>query len=108
MQQIAAATSEQARGSELIIKSAEKMRVITQHVERSSQEQARGGKQVTQAIESISTMVNQINTAQRERSAESDQLSATALRAKQLTREFERQMRALGGAAEKLHTLASS
>ena len=39
---------EQARGSELIMKSAEKMRIITQHVERSSQEQARGGRQITE------------------------------------------------------------
>jgi methyl-accepting chemotaxis protein len=107
VQQIAAATSEQARGSELIIKSAEKMRVITQHVERSSQEQARGGKQVTQAIESISAMVNQINLAQRERAAEADQLAATALRAKQLTRDFDRQIRTLGSASERLHNLGS-
>ena len=70
-------------------------------------EQARGGKQVTQAIESISTMVNQINVAQRERAAEADQLSATAARAKQLTREFERQMRALSNAAERLHSIAA-
>jgi methyl-accepting chemotaxis protein len=76
-------------------------------VERSSQEQARGGKQVTHAIESISTMVNQINMAQRERAAESDQLSATAARAKQLTRDFERQMRSLAMASERLHNIAA-
>ena len=33
------------------MKSAEKMRLITQHVERSSQEQARGGRRITTAIE---------------------------------------------------------
>ena len=42
-QQIAAATAEQARGSELIMKSADNMRLITQQMERSSQEQAEGG-----------------------------------------------------------------
>jgi len=63
--QIAAATAEQARGSELIMKSAEKMRTITQHVERSSQEQARGGRQMTSSIEQISAMVNNLNTSQR-------------------------------------------
>ena len=44
VQQIALSTSEQANGSEQIMKSAERMKVITQHVERSSQEQNRGGK----------------------------------------------------------------
>jgi methyl-accepting chemotaxis protein len=83
------------------------MRVITQHVERSSQEQARGGKQVTQAIESISTLANQLNTAQRDRAVESEQLAQTSTRAQQLVREFERQMRSLGTAAERLHNLAS-
>jgi hypothetical protein len=52
-------------GSELIMKSAEKMRLITQHVERSSQEQARGGRQISQAIESISTMVNHLHQSHR-------------------------------------------
>ena len=54
VQQIAAATAEQARGSELIMKSADNMRLITQQMERSSQEQAEGGRQMTGAIESIS------------------------------------------------------
>ena len=44
VQQIASATSEQAKGSEAIIRSAEKMRAITKHVERSSQEQTRGSE----------------------------------------------------------------
>jgi len=71
-------------------------------------EQARGGKQVTQAIESISTMVNQLNQAQRQRAAEADQLMAAASRAQQLVRDFERQMRALGSTAERLHNMAST
>jgi len=37
------------------MKSAEKMRIITQHVERSSQEQARGGRQISGAIEKSRT-----------------------------------------------------
>jgi hypothetical protein len=51
--------------------------------------------------------VEQLVAAQRERAAESDQLSATAARAKQLTRDFERQMRALAMASERLHNIAA-
>ena len=74
VQQIASATSEQAKGSEQIIRSAEKMRAITKHVERSSQEQTRGGKQITKSIESISEMVAQLNSAQREQARGGDQI----------------------------------
>ena len=80
VQQIAAATAEQARGSELIMKSAEKMRTITQHVERSSQEQARGGRQITSAIEKISNMVNSLNSASAARCAAASSSSNAARR----------------------------
>jgi methyl-accepting chemotaxis protein len=60
------------------MKSAEKMRIITQHVERSSQEQARGGKQISGAIENISNMVNQLNASHRAQSRGSEQLIASA------------------------------
>ncbi|MFO0658853.1 MAG: hypothetical protein U0165_03320 [Polyangiaceae bacterium] len=47
VQQIAAATAAAgARLGKLIMKSAEKMRTITQHVERSGQDQAKGGRQI--------------------------------------------------------------
>ena len=58
------------------MKSAEKMRVITQHVERSSQEQARGGRQITGAIENISSMVNQLNVSHRTQTRGGEQLLA--------------------------------
>ena len=60
------------------MKSAEKMRTITQHVERSSQEQARGGRQITRPIENISNMVNQLNASHKRSRAGSEQLLAAA------------------------------
>jgi methyl-accepting chemotaxis protein len=56
------------------MKSAEKMKIITKHVERSSQEQARGSKQITKAIESISEMVNHLNRAQKDQARGSDKV----------------------------------
>ena len=58
--EIAAATAEQARGSELIMKSADNMRMITQQMERSSQEQAEGGRQMTDAMQEISSSSEEI------------------------------------------------
>jgi methyl-accepting chemotaxis protein len=74
VQQIALATAELARGSEQIMKSAEMMRSITKHVERSSQEQSRGSKQITRSIESINDMVNHLNRAQKEQTKGSEQV----------------------------------
>jgi methyl-accepting chemotaxis protein len=54
------------------MKSAEKMKVITKHVERSSQEQARGSRQITKSIESISEMVNHLNRAQKDQTKGSE------------------------------------
>jgi hypothetical protein len=54
------------------MKSAEKMKVITKHVERSSQEQARGSTQITRSIESISEMVNHLNRAQKDQTRGSE------------------------------------
>jgi methyl-accepting chemotaxis protein len=56
------------------MKSAEKMKSITKHVERSSQEQTRGSKQITRAIESISEMVGQLNNAHREQTRGAEQI----------------------------------
>jgi methyl-accepting chemotaxis protein len=60
------------------MKSAEKMRIITQHVERSSQEQARGGRQISGAIENISSMVTQLNSSHKEQANGSQLLLASA------------------------------
>ena len=76
VQQIAIATAEQARGSEQILRAAERMKTITKHVERSSQEQNRGSKQITASIESISEMVNRLMNAHREQSRAAEQILA--------------------------------
>ena len=102
VQQIAAATAEQARGSELIMKSAEKMRIITQHVERSSQEQARGGRQITQAIENISNMVNQLNTSHRSQTRGNEQVVNAAGRIEEAARAQDLALRSLMGALDKI------
>jgi methyl-accepting chemotaxis protein len=86
VQQIAAATAQQARGSDQIMKSAEKMRMITQHVERSSQEQAKGGRQITASIEQISTMVNTLNSSQRSQRRSGELLLDLARKVEDLAR----------------------
>ena len=54
----------------------ERMRGISQQVERSSQEQARGGRQVSQAIESIRAMAERLTTMHQEKGRDAQ----TALR----------------------------
>ena len=102
MQQIASATSEQAKGSEQIIRSAEKMKAITKHVERSSQEQTRGGKQITKSIESINEMVSQLNTAQREQTRGGEQILQAVEQLRELTRKQEERFGQLAKAMEML------
>jgi methyl-accepting chemotaxis protein len=87
------------------MKSAEKMRLITQHVERSSQEQARGGRQISQAIENISGMVNQLHQSQRAQARGSEQTLAAARRIHELTRTYESNMRELNRAVDRLRKL---
>jgi methyl-accepting chemotaxis protein len=89
VQQIATATAEQARGSEQIMKSAERMKAITKHVERSSQEQTRGSKQITKAIESISEMVSHLNAAQREQTRGGEQILASVEQMRDIIRRQE-------------------
>ena len=105
VQQIAAATAEQARGSELIMKSAENMRLITQHMERSSQEQAKGGQQMTETIEHISQMVTQLHESHQLQARGSEQTLAAARRIEELTREYERRVRTMSVASERLRKL---
>lgn len=103
VQQIAAATAEQARGSELIMGSAEKMRMITQHVERSQKEQAQGNKLIGTAIEAISQMVNNLHRAQRAQTRATEDTEGVVQRLKELTREHDRRISALGSASDRLH-----
>jgi methyl-accepting chemotaxis protein len=98
VQQIATATAEQARGSEQIMKSAEKMKNITKHVERSAQEQARGSKQITKSIESISEMVHHLNRAQKEQTKGSEQVMSAVVQIKQVAEAQTHSARELEGA----------
>jgi methyl-accepting chemotaxis protein len=84
------------------MKSAEKMRVITQHVERSSQEQARGGRQITSAIENISSMVNQLNVSHRSQTQGGEQLLAASTRMEESAHAQEASLRQLGSAWDRL------
>jgi methyl-accepting chemotaxis protein len=79
------------------MKSAEKMRIITQHVERSSQEQARGGRQISSAIENISNMVNQLNGSHKAQIRGSESLASASAR-------IEESSRAQDGALKQLTT----
>jgi methyl-accepting chemotaxis protein len=79
------------------MKSAEKMRTITQHVERSSQEQARGGRQITTAIEQISNMVNTLNASQRTQMRGGEALLESARRIADAARDQQQSLRQLSG-----------
>lgn len=84
------------------MKSAEKMRTITQHVERSSQEQARGGRQMSSSIEQISAMINNLNTSQRTWSHKGEQILDAAKKIEEAARAQEQTLRQLGNALERL------
>ncbi len=89
------------------MKSAEKMRIITQHVERSSQEQARGGRQITSAIENISNMVTQLNTSHRAQTTGSKALLASAARIEQAGAAQQQSLKQLTLAIDRLRRAAS-
>ena len=84
------------------MKSAEKMRIITQHVERSSQEQSRGGRQISGAIENISAMVNQLNASHKAQSSGSLQLVASTSRIEESSVEQQQSLKQLAVAIERL------
>ena len=87
------------------MKSADNMRLITQQMERSSQEQAEGGRQMTGAIESISDMVLQLHQSHRKHSESSEQTLVAANRIQELTREYERRVRSMSRAVERLRQI---
>ena len=84
------------------MKNGEKMRTISQQVERSSQEQARGGRRITEAIESINNMVSELNQAQRDYSAGSDQALLLLQRVTELARQQRHTLKQATGASRKL------
>ena len=84
------------------MKSAEKMRLITQHVERSAQEQAKGGRQITSAIENISGMVNELGTGHRAQADGARQLLSGAGRIEDTARAQESALRQLASAVASL------
>jgi methyl-accepting chemotaxis protein len=74
-------------------------------MERSSQEQAEGGRQMTGAIENISDMVHQLHQSHRKHGESSDQTLAAANRIQELTREYERRVRTMNRAVERLRQI---
>jgi methyl-accepting chemotaxis protein len=86
--------------------SAERMKGITKHVERSSQEQARGSKQITRAIESISEMVHHLNRAQKEQTHGSEQVMSAVVQIKAVTEAQEQAARELESAIADLTSQA--
>ena len=87
------------------MKSADNMRLITQQMERASQEQAEGGRQMTDAIENISDMVHQLHQSHHKHSESSEQTLAAANRIQELTREYERRVRTMNRALERLRQI---
>ena len=90
------------------MRSAEKMRTITKHVERSSQEQSRGGKQITRSIESISEMVSQLNSAQREQARGGEQILAAVEQLREIARKQESRFGELARVVDQLSTTTAT
>jgi len=72
--QIASATSEQGRGSDLIMIAVERMKGLTNEVRRSTREQAKVGNFIAQATENITGMIQQIKNATDEQGRGSEQI----------------------------------
>ena len=77
------------------MKGAEKMRVVTQHAERSANEQAKGGRQITSAIESVGAMVTQLGHAYRSQADGTNKLLASAARMEETARAQDAALRQL-------------
>ena len=63
---------------------------------------------MTGAIESISDMVHQLHDSHRKHAESSEQTLAAANRIQDLTREYERRVRAMNQAVERLRELRSA
>lgn len=72
--QIAGATREQGKGSEMIMTAAERMKGLTTQVRVSTREQAKVGNFIAQSTENITNMIHQIKRACDEQSRGSDQI----------------------------------
>ena len=72
--QIAGATREQGKGSEMIMTAAERMKGLTAQVRVSTREQAKVGNFIAQSTENITNMIQQIKRACDEQSRGSDQI----------------------------------
>lgn len=72
--QIARATEEQSRGSDLIMTEVERMKGLTTEVRRSTKEQAKVGNFIAMSTESITSMINQIKDATDEQERSSEQI----------------------------------
>ena len=89
------------------MRSGEKMRAVSQQVERSSAEQARGGKQIAGAIESINRMVSQLNASHRSHARGTEQASAAAKRLEEGAQRLDRLLRDLVTAADRMRKASS-
>lgn len=72
--QIARATSEQGKGSELIMVAVEKMKDMTVQVRQSTQEQSKVSSAIAKATENITEMIKKIKHACDEQSRESERI----------------------------------
>ena len=84
------------------MKSAEKMRLISQHVERSSQEQAKGSRQMSSSIETISAMAGQVNTTQRAQARTAESLLTSTQKIDEAMRGQQEALAKLGESIAKL------
>lgn len=72
--QIARATEEQSRGSDLIMTEVERMKGLTTEVRRSTKEQSKVGNFIARSTENITAMISQIKNATDEQERNSEQI----------------------------------
>ncbi len=66
VQRMSQSISDNAGSADKVLQNVEKIRAITQHVERSTQEQSRGNQQMTRAVESITQRITEIALSHRD------------------------------------------
>ena len=76
--QVASATSQQEKGSNLIVTAAERMRNLAQQVKSSTREQSRASANIAGSTENMTGMVHQIQRACEEQTRGSSQIAKAA------------------------------
>ena len=102
MQQIAAATSEQARGSELIIRSTERMRELTQQVEVKTEEHGRSAQKVAATMDEFVAGMKKLTSGQKAKNNDLEACRVGLLQIQETTRRQDALLQKVRETSEKL------